>query len=169
MKTLTLNEVVEQHGQFIYNIARKVLKHPEDAEDALQEVYKVCILKMHTFKGDSALRTWLYRVAFNKALEIRQRRAKIQQQECLCDDNVANTVIDVPVDKDMLVEEEKVVIASAIRKLPPDFKQVLLMSHFEDMSNAQIGERLNLSVPAVKSRLHRARKGMRKLLAGYCL
>jgi RNA polymerase sigma factor (sigma-70 family) len=85
LKTPTPGEIATLYGQYIYNIARRMLRCDADAEDVLQDVLKTVLLKLHTFKGDSDLKTWLYRVSFNAALAAREKIVKRQARFCSCD------------------------------------------------------------------------------------
>src|SRR3954447_21281231 len=73
-----LEKLVLRHQAWIYNIAVRMVFHPQDAEEVTQEVLVKVITKLGTYKGDSKFRTWLYRIAANHVLNMRRRRAETQ-------------------------------------------------------------------------------------------
>jgi RNA polymerase sigma-70 factor (ECF subfamily) len=132
------------------------------------------VRKLDTFRGDAQLSTWLHRVTVNAALAHRQKRANRQRHEAgeVLDEVLETTAPETAVkrwnvapDEPVLAAEQHEIIERAIQNLPEPFRDVYLLADVEGLPNAEIGELLGLSVPAVKSRLHRARMRMRDLLA----
>src|SRR5262245_4695169 len=174
-KPVTPETVFRDYAPRIYHIARRMLGNDADAEDVAQDVLLQVIRKLDTFRGESALGTWLHRVTVNAALAHRQKRANRQKRETgdaiddLLDADLAspeqvkrwNTSPDEPV----LAAEQAALIEDAITRLPAPFRDVYVLADVEGMPNAEIADLLGLSVPAVKSRLHRARMRMRDALA----
>ena len=122
--------------------------------------------------GDSQLSTWLHRVTVNAALAYRQKRANRQKRETADTDTDALEASDGPVnrwnvgpDEPVLAAEQTAVIEGAIGTLPGPFRDVYVLADVEGLPNQEIADLLGLSVPAVKSRLHRARLRMRDALA----
>jgi RNA polymerase sigma-70 factor, ECF subfamily len=139
-----------------------------------QDVLLQVIRKLDTFRGDAQLTTWLHRVTVNAALAYRQKRANRQKRETgdatdeLLETAAPETAVkrwNVSPEDPVLAAEEAEIIEKAIGQLPEPFRDVYVLADVEGLSNAEIGEMLDLSVPAVKSRLHRARMRMRDLLA----
>jgi RNA polymerase sigma-70 factor, ECF subfamily len=171
---LTPEQVFREHAPRIYNLARRMLGNDADAEDVTQDVLLQVVRKLDTFRGDSQLTTWLHRVTVNAALALRQKRANRLKHET---GTVADEVLedaapasavkrwDVPPDEPILAAEQHELIDRAIGELPDVYRDVFVLADVQGLDNAEIGELLNLSVPAVKSRLHRARMRMRELLA----
>jgi len=158
----------------IYHIARRMLGNDADAEDVTQDVLLQVIRKLDTFRGESALGTWLHRVTVNAALAHRQKRANRQKREAgeQPDDVLEGSLTTGPVkrwntspDEPVLAAEQAALIEDAITRLPAPFRDVYVLADVEGMPNAEIADLLGLSVPAVKSRLHRARLRMRDTLA----
>jgi RNA polymerase sigma-70 factor (ECF subfamily) len=143
------------------------------------EVLLQVVRKLHTFRGDAALPTWLHRVTVNAALALREKRAKQQKREAPTDADALEAIDisrshdpykfprlwSVAPDLSALAAEEREIIEAGIAQLPEPFRDVYVLADVEGLPNAEIGEMLNLSIPAVKSRLHRARLRMRDLLA----
>ena len=174
--------VFREYAPRIYNIARRLVGNDADAEDVTQDVLVQVVRKLHTFRGDAQLPTWLHRVTVNAALAHREKRANRQKRETTAgDEEVLEGVAaddgatggvrlprpsgDLPPDELALAAEQRAVIERAIARLPEGFREVYVLADVEGLPNAEIAEILNLSVPAVKSRLHRARLRMRDLLA----
>ena len=171
---LTPELVFREYAPRIFNLARRMLGNDADAEDVTQDVLLQVVRKLDTFRGDSQIATWLHRVTVNAALAHRAKRATRQKHE-------TNDTIDdlpptdwpsgpikrwnVPPDEPVLAAEQAELIEQAINRLPNPFRDVYVLADVEGLPNHEIAEMLDLSVPAVKSRLHRARLRMRDSLA----
>lgn len=170
---LTPERVFREFAPRIYHIARRMLGNDADAEDVTQDVLLQVVRKLDTFRGDAQLSTWLHRVTVNAALAHREKRANRQKHEAGGDS--ADDAIALPSgsvkrwnvnpEASMLAAEQTELIEKAIASLPEPFRDVYVLADVEGLPNAEIGEMLNLSLPAVKSRLHRARLRMRDALA----
>jgi len=164
--------VFREYAPRIYHIARRMLGNDADAEDVTQDVLVQVIRKLDTFRGDSQLSTWLHRVTVNAALAYRQKRANRQKRETADADTDTLEVSDGPItrwnvgpEEPVLAAEQTAVIEGAIGTLPGPFRDVYVLADVEGLPNQEIADLLGLSVPAVKSRLHRARLRMRDALA----
>jgi RNA polymerase sigma-70 factor (ECF subfamily) len=169
---LTPETVFREYAPRIYHIARRMLGNDADAEDVTQDVLVQVIRKLDTFRGDAQLGTWLHRVTVNAALAFRQKRANRQKRETHDADTDTLEEAAGPVrrwnigpDEPVLAAEQAEVIEGAIGELPEPFREVYVLADVEGLPNQEIADLLNLSVPAVKSRLHRARLRMRDALA----
>lgn len=171
---LTPELVFHEYAPRIYNIARRMLGNDADAEDVTQDVLLQVVRKLDTFRGDAQISTWLHRVTVNAALAHRQKRANRQKHETgevgaeLLQSAAPEAAVkrwNVSPEDPVLAAEDQEVIEKAINQLPEPFRDVYVLADVEGLPNSEIGEMLNLSVPAVKSRLHRARMRMRDLLA----
>jgi RNA polymerase sigma-70 factor (ECF subfamily) len=171
---LTPELVFREYAPRIYNIARRMLGNDADAEDVTQDVLLQVVRKLDTFRGESQLGTWLHRVTVNAALAHRAKRANRQKHESV------EPIDDLPLadgptgplkrwnvspDEPVLAAEQAELIDQAIQRLPAPFRDVYVLADVEGLPNNEIAEMLDLSVPAVKSRLHRARLRMRDTLA----
>ncbi len=170
---LTPEVVFRDYAPRIFSLARRMLGNDADAEDVTQDVLLQVVRKLDTFRGDSQLGTWLHRVTVNAALAHREKRANRQKREAGAADDAleadgpggAARRWDVAPDEPVLAAEQAGLIEAAINALPEPFRDVYVLADVEELPNAEIGEMLGLSVPAVKSRLHRARLRMRDALA----
>lgn len=163
-------ELVSRYESKVYSLALKMLRNPEDAEDVLQDTFLRAYRGIKSFKGNSTFSTWVYRITANSAL---MRLRKRQLPTVSIDDadereapiNIADWAPG-PVEQ-MLNQETQAAMTEAIDALPPEFRQVFVLRDIEELSNAEVAEILDLSVAAVKSRLHRARLKVRNRLATY--
>ena len=173
---LTPERVFRDYAPRVYNLARRMLGNDADAEDVTQDVLVQVIRKLDTFRGEAAFPTWLHRVTDNAALANRRKRARREEGrvhdplDAFTDDgHHADHVRPWPRLPETLAldQEQKQLIEQAITGLPEMYRDVFVLADVEQLPNAEIGELLGLSVPAVKSRLHRARLMMRDALSRY--
>jgi RNA polymerase sigma-70 factor, ECF subfamily len=166
--------VFREYGPRVYNLARRMLGNDADAEDVTQDVLLQVVRKLNTFRGDANLSTWLHRVTVNAALSHRRRRARRDEHEThaspdhvLLDGHHGYPVRPWSVAPEAALESRETaeLISRAIDRLPEGYRDVYVLADVEGLPNAEIGELLELSVPAVKSRLHRSRLMMRNALA----
>lgn len=173
---LTLDRAFREHAPKVYNLARRMLGNSADAEDVTQDVFLQVVRKLAAFRGEAAFATWLYRIAINTALTYRRRRAVRERHrvrdplESFSPDGahvlpVRHWVLDA--EQIALEHEAQEQIERAVAGLPEVYRDVFVLADVEGLPNADIGRMLALSLPAVKSRLHRARLMMRKALAPY--
>jgi len=169
--------LVERFGDRVYRLALRITGSNEDAEEAAQDALWTAARKIQTFKGEAAFGSWLYRITANAAYQkLRARRAKAA--EIALDDVLPTLDQDGRhfepmddwsnrVDEQALQGELRRVLADAIDALPPDYRTALVMHDVEGLSNPDIADALGISLPAVKSRVHRSRLFVRKRLADY--
>jgi RNA polymerase sigma-70 factor (ECF subfamily) len=169
--------LVETYGDRVYRLTYRITGSNEDAEEATQDALWTAARKIGSFKGESQFGSWLYRIAANAAYQkLRSRRAKAH--EIALDDVLPTFDGDgvhfepmddwsPRVDDNAVNGELRDVLEKAIAELPPDYRTALVMHDVEGMPNPDIAETLGISLPAVKSRVHRSRLFVRKKLAGY--
>ncbi len=171
------DRLVERYGDRVYRLAMRITGLKEDAEEAAQDALWTAARKVHMFKGESAFGSWIYRITANAAYQkLRTRRQKapeIALEDVLPSldgdgrhfepmDDWSNRV-----DEQALQGELRRVLQQAIDGLPADYRTALVLHDVEGLSNPDIAEALNISLPAVKSRVHRSRLFVRKQLADY--
>lgn len=176
-------EFQEIHDTFRPKIHRYLTRFvgEHEAEDLTQEVFVKVSQALKTFRGESQLSTWIYRIATNAALD-RLRSPSFRQmvQKRLANDPIALSEIE-PSDKDVLTGEKTPSLEiSLIRKemnecirnfvenLPTDYRTVVVLSELQGLKNNEIAEILGVSLDAVKIRLHRAKAKLRKELETHC-
>lgn len=163
-------ELVSRYESKVYSLALRMVRNPEDAEDVLQDTFLRAYRGIKSFQGASTFSTWVYRITANSAL-MRLRKKQLPTVS-IEDQEERETPVNIvdwapgPVEQ-LLSQELQHEMDEAIEALPPEFRQVFILRDVEEMSNAEVAEVLDLSVAAVKSRLHRARLKVRNRLAGY--
>jgi RNA polymerase sigma-70 factor (ECF subfamily) len=160
-------ELVTRYESKVYSLGIKMLRNPEDAEDVLQDTFLRAYRGLKSFKGNSTFSTWIYRITANSAL-MRLRKKQLPTVS-IEDANERETPISIPdwapgPVEQLLTQETRHAMQEAIGALPPEFRQVFVLRDVEGLSNGEVAEILDLSVAAVKSRLHRARLKVRNHL-----
>lgn len=160
-----LAELVKKYEQTIYNFAFKICRDPANAENIMQETFLSLIKSLHQFDGRSKLSTWLYRIVANHCLmELRKKKyhfVSIDNDDELIHDKYITDWNSLPY-KSVENEELRKILDGAIQKLSPEYRIVFLLRDVEGLSTEETGKITELSIPAVKSRLHRARAFLRK-------
>ncbi|HOJ40330.1 MAG TPA: sigma-70 family RNA polymerase sigma factor [bacterium] len=157
----------------IYNLGLKLLRNREDAADLLQETFIKAYQNLGEFEGKSSFSTWIYRIATNFALmKLRQRKTRNVSLETMADQarSTYNREIldwsDNP-QAHLKNQELKMLLEAAITSLPPKYKTVFILHDIEGLPLARVAEILSLSIPAVKTRIHRSRLYLREKLSRY--
>jgi RNA polymerase sigma-70 factor (ECF subfamily) len=160
----------------IFNLAMSILKNESDAEEATQDVFMTVIRKADTFKGNSALYSWMYRICVNTCLmRLRGKRRSdtVSIEEFMpvfTEEGMHASPMDdwsKEVERNALNEELGQMIRKYTDMLSEKYKVVFVLSDVEGLSNEETAQILGLTVPAVKSRLHRARLYLREQLSRY--
>jgi len=172
--TEAFNQLVTRYERKIYRLARHITNSDEDAEDVLQETFLKAYEHLPGFQGQSKFYTWIVRIAVNEALmKLRKRR------------NDKSVPLDEPVDtgedtvtREIAVWEENpeqkfsreelgTILNEAVESLRPAFRTVFVLRDIEELSTEETAEALGISIPAVKSRLLRARLQLREKLTRF--
>jgi RNA polymerase sigma-70 factor (ECF subfamily) len=167
--------LVHRYGVKIYRLAFRITGKPEDAQEVSQDVLWAIVRKIGTFKGESALGSWIYRITANAAYEkLRSRRGKDEVSwEALVptfdgDGHLLDPGRDWTLAEDPALQAEaRQRLREAIESLPADYRTAFVLHDMEGLSNPEIAEALGVSLPAVKSRVHRSRLFLRQRLADY--
>ena len=168
-------EIVESAQGLVYNTALGIVQSPEDAEDVTQEVFVQLYESIKTFKGESKLSTWLYRITVSKAMDHlrkkkRKKRFAYVQSLFGANDQLVHDPPDFVHPGVSLDNKEKAKeLFKAIDQLPAKQKIAFTLNRIEGLSYQEISEIMSLTVASVESLLHRARKNLRKNLETYYL
>ena len=168
------NELVNSYSRKIFRLAKHITQNDEDAEDVLQETFLKAFEHLDGFQGQSKFYTWIVRIAVNESLmKLRKRKSD------------RSVPLDEPVDtgEDTVVREIAVwdenpeqkysredlghILDEAVEGLRPAFRTVFVLRDIEELSTEETAEALGISVPAVKSRLLRARLQLREKLTRF--
>jgi RNA polymerase sigma-70 factor (ECF subfamily) len=171
-------EVVRRYTDKIYRLALRITRDHHSAEEVVQEVFLTLSNRIDTFRGESRFSSWLYRVAANASY----MRLRVEKKY----ESVVSLEDYVPYDEDgrlkgrietkdwsekpdeaLLSKEAMEIIEKAVNELPEPYRVVFHLRDIEGYSNDEVSEILGLSVPALKSRLHRARLFLRDRLSDY--
>lgn len=164
-----LSDLVRNYEKTVYNFAFKICRNQDKAENTMQETFLSMIKSLHQFDGNSKLSTWLYRIVANHCLmEYRKRKhnfVEIDNDDAVVEDKYIADWDALPF-KSVENTELRKILDEAIKKLSPDYRIVFMLRDVEGLSTEETGNITGLSVPAVKSRLHRARAFLRKEIDG---
>ena len=166
--------LVKQYERQIFRTALHITQNREDAEDITQDVFVKAFTKLDQFQGNSKFSTWLVRIAVNESL-MRLRKRKTSKTVSM-DQDVETSDGSIPRDfaewrpnpeQNYNQAELAEILRKTIAGLPPGFRTVFTLRDIENLSTEETAEALGLSVPAVKSRLLRARLQLRERLSRY--
>lgn len=153
MDKTSFTAAVERYQDTVYRVALHVLASPQDADDAVQEVFLRLYTAQKPFQGEEHLRRWLLRVTVNYCRDVlrspwRKRRASLEE---------------VP-PQPVFQQPEEEALYQAVMALPEIYRIVLVLYYYEELSAREIGALLNLETSAVTTRLSRARAKLKKQL-----
>lgn len=166
--------LVDRYAGWIHGVTRRLLNDPRDAEEVTQDVLLTVVQKIQTFKGEAAFSSWLYRIAANAAyqrLQQRRSRQEVPLEPFLPvfdeEGRYAQPVVDWSrqLDDPALAGEVRAAIEQSLSRLPEEYRVVILLHDMEGLPNEEVAATLGLTIPAVKSRVHRARLFLRQELA----
>jgi RNA polymerase sigma-70 factor (ECF subfamily) len=167
-------DLVKRYDRNVFRIAQHITQNREDAEDVVQEAFLKAYQNLGQFQGQSKFYTWLVRIAVNEALmRLRRRRPErmvsLDEDVKTEDDSVPREVADWSPNPEQQYSqaELKDILTRTIQGLPPGFRTVFVLRDVEGLSTEEAAEALDLSIPAVKSRLLRARLQLRERLSRY--
>lgn len=169
-------EIVNRYSDRIYGFALRITKNPSDAEEVFQEVFLTLTKKLHTFRGESKFSSWLYRVTVNASYMYLRAQKKHENNislENYVPYDEKGTLMGRIMYKDwssrpdiiIFNKESIIIIERAINELPESYRTVFHLRDIEGLSNEEVADILEISIPAVKSRLHRARLFLRDKLS----
>jgi RNA polymerase sigma-70 factor, ECF subfamily len=170
---VSMGILVNRYSKRVYNLALRIVRNKEEAEDVLQDTFLTVVAKLDTFDGRSSFFTWLYRIATNSALML-LRKKKIRRANFMDNDfdpehsEIHNTIDwsqDPAVDVTNKEIHEK--ISEALETIKEKYKTVFVLRDIEELSTRETSEILNISEENVKVRLLRARQYLREYLSKY--
>ena len=171
-------EIINRYMDKIYGFALRTTRNPSDAEEVFQDVFLTLSKKLHTFRGESKFSSWLYRVSMNTSYMYLRSHKKHDNNLSLdsyapYDEN--GTLMGKIQNKDwssrpdiaIFSKEATEIIENAINKLPESYRAVFHLRDIEGLTNEEVAHALDITIPAVKSRLHRGRLFLRDRLSDY--
>ncbi|UOD35137.1 RNA polymerase sigma factor [Deferribacteraceae bacterium V6Fe1] len=171
---LNFKEVVETHQEKVRNICFRYVKDVQDAEDLAQEVFMQVYESFEQFRNEAELSTWIYRIAVNKSIDFNRkkvRKKRFGQIVSLFGFKEEGEIMIADKGKEphkkIEDEERKKILQEAIDKLPDNQKTVIILNKYEGFKNKEIAEIMKISVSAVDSLMHRAKKNLHDMLYKY--
>lgn len=158
-------ELVRRYETRIWNLAYRLVSNADDAADVAQETFLAAFEGLKRFRAESSFYTWLYRIAVNRALA--HRAARAGRRDAAAGDGAAlETAADggAGPEASAAARERSAAIDTAIRRLPEDFRAVVVLKDVEGLEYEEIAEALGIALGTVKSRLHRGRMILRDAL-----
>lgn len=164
--------LIQRYQQPVYSLVCRLTNDPGDAPDIVQEVFLKVFRSIGAFRGNSSLKTWIYRIAVNEAYNHRRWFCRHQRQE------VALAADDGPNHVDNMTDpgrspfelaadlETRALVEQALEKVNPKFRAAVILRDIEDLSYEDIATVLNISLGTVKSRIMRGREALREILEG---
>lgn len=164
------DELVSRHARKLFRTIQSITRNLEDSEDALQNAFTQAYTHLASFHGDSRFSTWLTRIAINQALmTLRRRRAghfSLDELDESEDGSLPREIVDwAPSPERRFSQVElRAILQKALARLSPAKRIVFQLREVEEFSVQETAKALNVSIIAVKSRLHRARLELREIL-----
>jgi RNA polymerase sigma-70 factor (ECF subfamily) len=164
--------LVRRYQRKVANLIYLTMGNRDGVEDIAQEVFIRVYRSLPKFKFDASFFSWLYRITMNLCIdEIRKRKIRrVLSLDYLTEDTLEKSrkSKDYAMASDsVLAEEKRQVIQSALQRLTPEHREVLVLREYQDLSYIEIAETLGLRLEAVKSRIFRARMELKNLLSNY--
>ena len=154
--------IVSKYERRVWSICLRVCTDIEDARDAAQETFITAYRTLHSFRGDALLSTWLHRVAVNTSLDLIRRRNRRRDTPF---DSVPDAPSDnTPPDELAIRSQRAQIVHRALAHLSDEHRVVIALHDLEELQYPEIAEVLNIPIGTVKSRLHRARVELARLL-----
>lgn len=167
-------ELVKRYDRNVFRIAQHITQNREDAEDVVQDAFLKAFENLKQFQGQSKFYTWLVRIAVNEALmKLRRRRPErmvsLDEEVKTEEDSMPREIADWAPNPEQLYKQGELrdILTRTIQGLPPSFRTVFVLRDVEGLSTEETAVALDLSIPAVKSRLLRARLQLRERLNKY--
>ncbi|MDF2629203.1 MAG: polymerase subunit sigma [Symbiobacteriaceae bacterium] len=165
-KERTLEHLVEAYGDGVLQLAYFYVKDRSLAEDIFQEVFTKVFFGLHTFRGQSSPKTWIYRIAINLCHD-KLRSWSMRRVLLIGEDFFSNLPL-LPTEVDaverVLAEADRQVLLETVMALPVEYREVITLYYYEEMDTREVAQALGLSEGTVRSRLHRARARLKALL-----
>lgn len=165
-------EIINRYAEKIFTLSFRITRNKEDAEEALQDTLIAVYTKIDSFKEESTFSSWLYRVTSNAAFMVIRKRKKTEAISLTdTEDFTTSQIITKNNYEDInylsTKHELQEKLELALLKLPKDYREIFIMRDVDKISNKKIAQKFNLSIPATKAKIHRARLLLRKELKNY--
>jgi RNA polymerase sigma-70 factor (ECF subfamily) len=152
--------LVERYEKPVFNVALRMLRHPDDARDVVQNVFLKAYQSLRSYDPRFKFYSWIYRMAINESLDILRLRGRSSGpvDEQLAADDAGPT-------ESLAGDQLREVVLDAVEKLQPEHRAVIVLKYFVDRSYEDMGQILGIAAGTVKSRLYEARQQLKEQLA----
>lgn len=152
----SFEQIYKSFSGFVYNVALRIVSDPADAEEIVQDVFLILHRRLKTFRFESSLKTWIYRITVNGAMAAARKNAAKRQKTVSYDDTLAVAREDDSKNS----EHEARVILGLLEKINPEQRMCVVLRTIEGLSYQEIADALRINIGTVRSRLKRAREMM---------
>jgi len=170
----SFQKLIEIHQKKIFNLVYRMINNEEDAKDLTQDILVKAFKNIEKFRLDSSFSTWLYRIATNTCLdELRKRKKRFSEIPLTVEDEETDkTIKEYAIDRNgpdsiYLKKERQRLISDEIKKLSPDYKQMIILRDIQGLSYEEISEICEVNIGTIKSRINRGRNQLRERLMKY--
>ncbi len=164
--TAAFGELIRRHQTRVYNLCLRMLGNPEDARDATQDAFVAAMRKLSGFRGDAAFSTWLHRVAVNACYDELRRKRRRPMLHVVSDDEDGRPPEPGPAAEDHAdAIAGSMDAAAALMMIPEEFRLTLVLADVQDLPYEEIAHILDVPVGTVKSRVHRGRLALARVIA----
>lgn len=166
--TAAFGDLVRRYQDRLYNAVLRIVDNADDAADVVQDAFVNAFQALKSFKGDSELYTWLYRIAFNSAISQKRRRKPVASLDTARGSDPTVEPVDLsegnqPGDA-MERREDEATLMAALARLSPEHRDVLVLKDIDGQRYEEIAVVLGVPIGTIRSRLHRARIELRLIL-----
>lgn len=157
--------LVKKYQQKVFQTCVGFVHNEDDAADLTQEVFIRIYKRLHSFKGKSTFATWLYRISMNMSLNfLRKQKVKYLFMRIDQDQGEQEIISEERADQNILRKDERKKIASILQKLTTAQRKAFVLSHYQELSNQELADVLEITVKAAESLLYRARTRLREIV-----
>lgn len=156
--------LIDRHKLQVYNLALRMLKNREEAEETAQDVFIKIFKSLDSFKGDAKFQTWLYRIAYNTCLDRIKKLNRERNTRSIDESNIHRIADSDDASDSLQKEEQHLTINACLEALPGEDHALVMMFYFEDKSLEEISAIINLKPNHIKVKLFRLRKRLETLL-----
>lgn len=158
----TIEWLMNEYGKSVVRLAFTFVKKEQIAEDIAQEVFIRCYQNLETFRNESSYKTWIYRITVNLCKD--RLRSWSFRNIVLTEFFSKNSINNTTPESELLHMERKTDLSMKVLSLPIKYREVIILYYYEELSYNQITDLLDISIQTLKSRLHRGRSYLKKLI-----
>jgi len=155
-------QIYKETCGFVYNVAYRTLSNKEETQEITQDVFMKIHDNLKDFQFGSSLKTWIYRITVNTAINAAKKRAKDMDRRVDYDDTLAEQPIAEALKKRLDQEENEVLVNRLLNALTPEHRTCVVLKDIQGLSYEEIASALKININTVRSRLSRARETLLK-------